>query len=136
MTPNILDRPSSSEELKGWGFPFPTENDTPCSATYSEESVKNDIPEVSPVLHFIARGLHLEAEKPIGVRIWKEDPFYFVANDTLSIYASGKDRSEALNEFYGQVVYLYQHYRSLKEDEVIGLGRELKDRFARLFREI
>lgn len=79
-------------------------------------------------------GVRLLANKPITVHFRVEGTHWFAENENLRVFAHGKDMRAALDDFQSHVVYFFQHYGNLRENQLMGEAVELKRLFAQSFR--
>lgn len=80
-----------------------------------------------PLFDFFFEGQSRPLNRPIALRIGFEGGMYFVDNESLSLFGHGQSIEAAVSEFLHDFAYLWSRYRLLRDDEVEGHGRELKD---------
>ncbi|HZF27234.1 MAG TPA: hypothetical protein VEZ88_13295 [Steroidobacteraceae bacterium] len=71
---------------------------------------------------------------PAQVTTREDGSTYFVECEGLHVFASGSTAQEAIDSFHEQVVHFFHEYQVLGEDEVIGLGAELRQVYSQHFR--
>lgn len=72
--------------------------------------------------------------KPIVLRLTREGNYFFAENEYLDVCGYGSAPAEALQEAITDIVYYFGHYTQLNEDEVMGFGTTLRNRYSNLFR--
>lgn len=73
--------------------------------------------------------------RPLLVRIYAEEGYVFMQNETLAICGTGRSLEEAMADFSIHVLHFYQYYRSLPEAKVMSEAARLKSLFQSLFVE-
>ena len=76
-----------------------------------------------------------KVSKPIKVRIYQEENFWFVENETLVIAGTGNSREEAIDDFCRHIIHFHKYYKKLPANKVIGDAVRLKKIFETLFSE-
>ena len=76
-----------------------------------------------------------KVSKPIKVRIYQEENFWFVENETLVIAGTGNTREEAMDDFCRHIIHFHKYYKKLPANKVIGDAVRLKKIFETLFSE-
>jgi hypothetical protein len=74
----------------------------------------------------------LQLVKPIALRVQREGDRYFAENETLEVCSYGDSPKEALQDAMADIAYFYSFYSSLSNDEVMGHGIGLKQRYEQL----
>ena len=90
----------------------------------------------APVWQFSAHKIKLFSKRPISVRMSRGERLFLAENEKLGIFTTGESVQEAINEFAGQLIHFYRHYKNLGLDHVTGAARELKELYDDLFEEI
>lgn len=72
-------------------------------------------------------------DKPLVFRVTIEGDHYFAENVYLNISVYGSTPYESLSEATKDIAYYYAHYSNLDDDNLIGFGLELKERYSKLF---
>ena len=70
--------------------------------------------------------------KPVVLKIRNERGTYFAENEFFGICGHGDTESEAFNDAVKELTYCYEYYRGLNEDDVIGHGITIRNRFLSL----
>ena len=76
-----------------------------------------------------------KVSKPIKVRIYQEENFWFVENETLVIAGTGNTREEAMDDFRRHIIHFHKYYKKLPANKVTGDAVRLKKLFETLFSE-
>jgi hypothetical protein len=82
--------------------------------------------ETIPLTSFVDEGRTRSLVKPLVLQVSVEDGAYFVENEPLHLFAKGASIVEAVEAFAADLVYYWRYYNSLRDDEVVGAGLELK----------
>ena len=64
------------------------------------------------------------------MKIYEKNGLYFIESDYYNIIAYGKTEAEAIIEFTIHLANNYNYYKNLNEEDLIGLGKELKRRYS------
>jgi hypothetical protein len=89
----------------------------------------------APKSTFVGDRIRLIAKKPVIIYITRKEELWFAENEKLNIYATGADSVSAIRDFESQVIYLYDHYRSMSNDGLPQHARELKALYLYIFYE-
>ena len=73
--------------------------------------------------------------RPLMIRAWVEDGFFFVENEPLGICGTGTRLEEAVADFSIHVVHFYEYYKKMSKAKLIGDAIRLKAVFHDLFIE-
>ena len=94
-----------------------------------------EISEDSGIPKFIFKSdeILLRAIKPVTIFLSKGEDLWFAENDRLSIYATGKNSIDAINDFTIQLLYFHEHYTSLPDEKLLKHARELKQIYSENF---
>lgn len=76
-----------------------------------------------------------KVSKPIKVRIYQEENFWFVENETLVIVGAGNSLKDAIDDFCRHIIHFHKYYKKLPANKVIGDAVRLKKIFETLFSE-
>lgn len=76
-----------------------------------------------------------KVSKAIKVRIYQEENFWFVENETLVIAGAGNSREEAIDDFCRHIIHFHKYYKKLAANKVTGDAVRLKELFETLFSE-
>lgn len=90
------------------------------------------LPREFPVFEMPVEGESVKLRRPLVLRVSLEKGEYFVENETLSLFGNGPNLSGAVADFLSGLASTWSHYRTLREDQVIGRGIEMKRVFERL----
>ncbi|MEZ5564065.1 MAG: hypothetical protein R3F24_00485 [Gammaproteobacteria bacterium] len=82
---------------------------------------------------FIAGDARLVCDTPVRVMIREQNGLYLVDCERLNIYCDGPSLRKAVEIFHQQVHHYYREYSGLSEDQVVGLGAELRELYCRHF---
>ena len=86
-----------------------------------------------PMWKFIVGDDRLVCDTPVRVMIREQDGLYLVDCERLNIYCDGPSLRTAVEAFRQQVHHYYREYSRLTEDQVVGLGAELRELYSRHF---
>lgn len=65
--------------------------------------------------------------KPISVRVYQDDDFFFAENDTLAVCGSGDSPQEALQDLGLHIIHFFEYYKGLDELQLMGDAIRLKE---------
>ena len=68
-------------------------------------------------------------KKPVVLQVKIEGDTYFAENNILEICGYGDSPSKALDDAIKELAYCYEYYGNLNENEVIGHGVTIRNRF-------
>ncbi|MEX2489714.1 MAG: hypothetical protein WD356_09345 [Pseudomonadales bacterium] len=85
-----------------------------------------------PVWSVDVFGAQITFEKPIVFKVIQEGPHFVAENTYLDLTSIGESVPDALSEALEDLAHFYEHYAGLKEDEVVGFGAILRQRFRSL----
>lgn len=113
------------------------------SYTFSSSHAYIGIPGLSPsrrpnnvrnclVSTINANGNLHSLSKPVVLKIKNERGTYIAENDFFGICGHGDTESEAFNDAVKELTYCYEYYRRLNENDVIGHGLTIRNRFLSL----
>ena len=71
--------------------------------------------------------------KPVVLRVFRQGDHFFAENEYLDICGCGSVPAEALQEAIDDMVYYFNHYTQLNEEQVVGFGATLRNRYSTLF---
>lgn len=101
------------------------------SAEYAVDLTRYRAPRVFliPISCAERDGEVLTAVRPVAVEMHEADGGVTAENENLQVYACGTDSEEALSDFRSQLIELYCHYASLRDDQVTGEAERLRRLF-------
>lgn len=67
--------------------------------------------------------------KPVVLQVKNEGDTYFAENNFLEICGYGDSPSQALHDAIEELAYCYDYYGNLNENEVVGHGVTIRNRF-------
>ena len=111
----------------GWRINGPVMN----ADLVSEPKISNAV--TVPMWIFSADEDVVLCDRAVQVEIRSEGDSFFASSDRLHIYSQGKFHEECLREFNRQVVYFFNDYSAIDEDDVVGLAKELRSLFLNHF---
>lgn len=112
---------------------FPYEEDNSVVTLGYRATAYLQIELLHPVWVINIEGMPKLLKKPIALRLQSEGGRFYAENDTLDICGYGSTRDEALQDAIGDIAYYYSYYSALNDDDVIGHGRVIKERYGDLF---
>lgn len=101
-------------------------------ATANSENVRRLAETLHPVWSVEVLNHEVTFEKPVVFKVMREGPHFVAENTYLDLSAVGESVSEALNEAISDLSHFCEHYTRLGEDEVLGFGAQLRERFVQL----
>jgi len=66
------------------------------------------------------------ANKPIAVKIYKDEGLFFTENENLNVCGTGETSQEALTDLYLHILHFYNYYREINKERLIGDAVRLK----------
>lgn len=85
-----------------------------------------------PLWSVVVGDSELSFNKAIALRVRREGTHYFAENEYLDICGYGDSVADALSQAKSDLIYYFNYYSSLDNDELIGYGLEVKRRFLSL----
>ena len=73
--------------------------------------------------------------KPISVKIYREEDFFFAENDFLAVCGTGESQEEAIKDFAMHIVHFYEYYKEMNDANLTGDALKLKDIYNNLLEE-
>lgn len=98
----------------------------------STPSPKSGSVKEHPIRAINTNGKLHSLNRPVVLQVKNEGGTYFVENDFLEICGHGDTASEALDGAIKDLAYYYEYYGNLNENEVIGYGVTIRNRFLKL----
>lgn len=114
-------------EQSGWQLRSPIQN----SLAINKPRVGNAVK--VPIWNFAADGERISCDRPVQVELRLEDDGCYASCERLHVHSFGTSLRECLDDLHRQVIYFYNDYTALAEDDVIGLAKELRDLYRNNF---
>jgi len=73
--------------------------------------------------------------KPISVRIYRDEDFFFAENENLAVCGTGITPEEALSDFCLHIIHFFDYYKKLDKNELTGDALRLKELYKDLLIE-
>lgn len=104
------------------------------SAAWQQPTPFADQQQKIPAWLFVADGLRLMTKAPVEVVIRREGEVFFAECPELHIFADGDAPDTARHCLDQQVIYFYQRYTGLADDQVTGLANDLRSIYRKRFK--
>jgi hypothetical protein len=91
--------------------------------------------------HFMWRIISADNNKlytsfhPISVRVSKQGNFFFAENDQLGLCGTGFNVQDATEDLGQHIIYFFNYYKSLSDDQLVGEAIRLKKLYSTLLLE-
>ena len=85
-----------------------------------------------PVWEINKNGKLHSLKRPVVLQVKNEGGTYFAENDSLGICGYGDSACKALDQAVKELEYYHEYYGNLDENEVIGYGVTIRNRFLAL----
>jgi hypothetical protein len=110
-----------SAALENWGF-------TAQSIGHSDLAREPALPRAvkMPIWAFFAHGERVECDKPVQISLSEEPSGFNAECERLHVFAHGESPDDCIRQLHEQVIYFFNSYSALSEDQVSGLARELR----------
>ena len=105
----------------GWRFRSPMQS----NVVVGEPRVGNTVK--VPIWIFSADGERISCDRPVQVELRTEDDGCYASCERLHVHSFGKSLRECLDDLNRQVVFFYNDYSMLSDDEVVGLAAQLRE---------
>jgi len=73
--------------------------------------------------------------KPILVKIYSDEDFFFAENEKLAVCGTGDTPQNALQDFYFHIVHFFEYYMGIDENKLTGDALRLKNLYQNLLIE-
>jgi hypothetical protein len=87
-----------------------------------------------PIWVFFAHGERVVCDKPVQILLSEESSGFNVDCERLHVFAHGESPEDCIRLLHEQVIYFFNSYSALSEDQVSGLARELRSIYIEHFR--
>lgn len=118
-----------SAALENWSF-------TAQSISHSDVAREPALPRAVnvPIWAFSAHGERVVCDKPVQISLSEESNGFNVECERLHVFAHGESPDDCIRQLHEQVIYFFNSYSALSEDQVSGLARELRSIYIEHFR--
>lgn len=73
--------------------------------------------------------------KPISVKIYRDEDFFFAENESLVVCGSGDTPQDALQDLSLHIIHFFEYYKKLDKSKLTGDALRLKDLYDNLLIE-
>lgn len=104
----------------GWRLRSPIQSDIGSSERRVGSTVK------VPIWIFAADGQRISCDRPVEVELTSGDDGCYASCDRLHVHSFGESQRECLSDLHRQVIFFYNDYSTVAEDDVVGMAVQLR----------
>ena len=79
-----------------------------------------------PIWAFAADGERISCDRPVEVELTSGDDGCYASCDRLHVHSYGESQRECLTDLNRQVIFFYNDYSTVAEDDVVGMAEQLR----------
>ena len=84
----------------------------------------------------LKKGKFYSVNKPIDIDITSEKGWIFIESDGCNVCVIGNTYKEAFEHFFFDIIYFYEHYKNMSENNLCGDALKWKEYYDNLLTEI